>query len=408
MRRFSAARSAGHDVRARGPTAGVRRDRLPGVEGARGVAALSVLAYHVWLRGGSGLGAGGTALSYGWLGVPLFFVLSGLLLYRPFARAIVAGSSLPSFRRYGRARFLRIFPAYWLVLLCCVPFLDPRFAHSASSWLTRGVEQLFLVQTWFSNDWDGLAPAWTLAIEITFYAVLPLIVLASWALARRMPTRNGRALTQMLALAPLIPAAFAYQHVALHRGWPVALPEYIDEFAIGMLLAVALELPATRQGLRRAWLLGPTAILAFCLAFVFKHTGPDTNGYTGMMFTLLVTVGFALLLARVLLAEGHAPLVGRLLSSGPLTWLGMVSYGIYLWHWPVITIVGGNAWRHDSWPLFAGRLALVLAVTLGLAALSWYGLERRALALKDARLGRRTRTPARLVPLEPGRPVHRG
>lgn len=110
-----------------------RRARLPGVEGTRGVAALSVLAFHVWLRGGSGLGDVGVVLSYGWLGVPLFFVLSGLLLYRPFARAIVAGSNLPSFRRYARARSLRIFPAYWLVLLCCVPFLDPRFAESAVS-----------------------------------------------------------------------------------------------------------------------------------------------------------------------------------------------------------------------------------------------------------------------------------
>ncbi len=195
--------------------AAVRPARLPGVEGARGIAALSVLAFHVWLRGGGGLGAGGTILSYGWLGVPLFFVLSGLLLYRPFAQAIVPGSSLPSFRKYARARVLRIFPAYWLVLVCTVPFLDPRFADSARSWLTHGIEQVFLVQTWFSNDWTGLAPAWTLVIEITFYAVLPLIVVCCLMSARRAETPGGRAWAQVLTLTPLIPAAFVYQHFAL-------------------------------------------------------------------------------------------------------------------------------------------------------------------------------------------------
>lgn len=360
------------------------RPRLPGVEGARGIAALSVLAFHVWLRGHSGLGDGGTILSYGWLGVPLFFVLSGLLLFRPFAHAIVAGSPLRSFRRYALARVLRIFPAYWLVLLCTIPFIEPEFAVTTRTWLTNGFEQVFLVQTWFSNDWNGLAPAWTLAIELSFYAVLPLLVYVSWVVARRQPTPHRRAIALMLTLIPLIPTSFAYQHVALQFRWPLALPEFIDEFAIGMLLAVALELPVARRVSPFAWLLSPAAALALVLAFVFKHVGPATVGYTGMVFTFLVTVSMALLLARVLFADGRATLLGRFLDARPVTWLGTVSYGIYLWHWPVITIVGGNSWGHDTWPLYAGRVALVLTVTLSLAAVSWYGLERRLIAYSKA------------------------
>ncbi len=124
-----------------------------------------------------------------------------------------------------------------------------------------------------------------------------------------------------------------------------------------------------------------------------------------MMFTFLVTVGFALFLGSVLFAGSRTTLLGRVLSWRPLVSLGMVSYGIYLWHWPVITIVGGNSWRHDSWPLFIGRLALVLTVTLTLAAASWYVLERRAIALKNTPLRRPTKTAAGRAAQEIGPPI---
>ena len=388
------------------PVGSARRDaagrsgHLPGVEGARGIAALSVLVFHVWHRGGGGLGYGGAVLQYGWLGVSLFFVLSGLLLYRPFAHATITNSKLPSFRRYAWARVLRIYPAYWLVLLCTIPVLG-RFADSPRMWLTHGIEQAFLVQSWFSNDWAGLTPAWTLVIEITFYAVLPFLVLAGAMLARHAATPRGRAVTLLLALTPLIPFAFAYRHIAVLERSPAGLPGYIDEFAIGMLLAVALELPATRRAASWAWVLGPAGVLAFVLAFEFKHSGPAMTNHVGMVFTLLATVGFALVLGRVLLAGDRPTLIGSVLSWQPVVWLGTVSYGIYLWHWPVIYIVGGKGWHHGGWPLFAGRLAVVLAVTLTLAAISWYALERRALALKDGLQQPRTRVPSRFSPRPP-------
>lgn len=376
-----------------------RSSHLPGIEGARGIAALSVLVLHVFHRNGEGLGYGGAVMSYGWLGVPLFFVLSGLLLYRPFAHATVAGSKLPSFRRYARARVLRIYPAYWLVLLCTVPILGG-FADSPRMWLTHGIEQVLLVQSWFSNDWAGLTPAWTLVIEVTFYAVLPLLVLAGAMLARRVSTPRGRAVGLLLVLAPLIPFSFAYRHIALLERSPAGLPRVIDLFAVGMLLAVVLELPAARRASSWAWVLGPAGVVAFFLAFEFKHSGPETND-TGMVFTLLASVGFALILGRVLLAGDRPTLIGRVLSWRPVVWLGTVSYGIYLWHWPVIYIVGGKGWHHGGWPLFAGRLALVLAVTLAAAATSWYVLERRLLALKDGFRPPNARDPTRLVPFEP-------
>src|SRR5690349_12565701 len=103
-----------------------RTAHLRSLEGARGAAALGVLAYHA-AQLSNGHGYLEAATSRFWLGVPLFFVLSGFLLFRPFAHATLHGLPAPSIRRYARHRVLRIFPAFWLAVSVSILMLPPYF-----------------------------------------------------------------------------------------------------------------------------------------------------------------------------------------------------------------------------------------------------------------------------------------
>ena len=165
----------------------LREPRFPLLDSVRAIAALSVLVFHAsfWSKitlTGSALAPFLTRLD---VGVAIFFVLSGFLLYRPFVRAHLQGTPEPRAVAYGWRRALRILPAYWLaltVIALVVPKPDTFQADHA-------VVYYGFLQIYGDLVFGGISQAWTLCVEVTFYAMLPL-----WALAmRRLPAtaRSG-------------------------------------------------------------------------------------------------------------------------------------------------------------------------------------------------------------------------
>jgi peptidoglycan/LPS O-acetylase OafA/YrhL len=341
-------------------------------------------------------------------GVTLFFGLSGFLLYRPFAAAILRRGQVLSFSRYLKNRALRILPAYWVILLVCALVLQSVLYRREGELLNGGLfdvglltrSALFLQDYGPGSTLTGIGPAWSLAVEVIFYLALPLLVLLAWGLARRFSTRSGRRLALLVppllmlvvglsgkaAAAWLVPTANPYAgwdanwHSVVERSfWCQA-----DLFAFGMALAILrvdwedglLKLPRGWRKVAVAGALGGYVVTA-------KMTYVDEQ-LSYSLYNTLMALAFALLLAVVVLPRAGAqpsPLL-RMLELRPLVWLGIVSYSIFLWHEPLIRwmnahglVVAGDA------GFFVNTLALA-AFTFALSAVTYYCVEAPALRLK--------------------------
>lgn len=367
--------------------------RFAAFDGLRAIAALMVLTYHVTLWGGySRLGplAGATAELKA--GVAVFFVISGALLYLPHARAVRDGEPAPSWRRYARRRVLRLLPAYWLAL--SVVAIGPFAAGviNPDVWRFYGLTQIYDPSTIFS----GLAGAWSLAVEISFYALLPVFARGvAWAV--RCQNRANTATAQLAIIFAVGAASIAFRE--LLAGSPTgsvandlvtsatALPALMDWFAIGMAFAV-LAADWEAGGSMAGWLgrLARFPSLCWLLALACFAVGIPFQG--GDLFLTLygpathVAIGLAaglLVLPAIAPSRGPAAFPLRLLISPALSWLGTISYGVYLWQVPVLIILRGPLTpRHH--PIGASAvivlLALVVTGAVALAAASWYLLER--------------------------------
>ncbi len=411
------------------------RTSLRSIEGTRGIAALSILAYHTALLS-NGHGYLEAATSRFWLGVPLFFALSGFLLYRPFARAVLYERARPSVVRYARHRVLRIVPAFWLVVsvsIFQVPGLidlypaaiaagaaalwayiylrRPRgrylFAAAAiaATWFAvyrlaeyplsdvawRAFANYFLINVPFAPNTGIVGPAWSLCIEVSFYLFLPLLAFAAARYAAKAASVEARARRLAIVIATVLPFGIAYLWISHAGTQGVSLPAYIDEFAVGMLLAVALERwPLITVRSSRLLLL--VAIGIATLANVGYRIGPADpygNG-SGIFFPRLMVVSFALALASVLMREERT-ILGRVLSARFLVAAGTISYGIYLWHFLIVKRLSTT----PVWWSEGTNLVLVLGLTFAVAVTSWIILERPLLRAKDdlASLRRRETTP---------------
>jgi peptidoglycan/LPS O-acetylase OafA/YrhL len=363
--------------------------RFGGLDALRALAALAIVEFHavgIYARGSAP-----GAWPRDWVarldvGVPVFFLLSGFLLYRPFVRARIAGEE-PRLRAYAWRRLLRIFPGYWVALVVAVlalglsGVLAPRY--------------LLLVQAYSkATVAGGLPQAWTLCIEIAFYAFLPL-----WAAA----VRRLRA-PELPALAALFAASVAYKLVVLaavlgpHVGavdpWIIALPAYWDMFALGMGLAV-LSTRRAIPGHAAAWWLAAAAL------FVLSAKGAGLAHPSPAGFTHGQVLVRHYLYAAIALCVLCAALTGpRPLETAPLRALGRISYGIYLYHLTVLGLLG--KWHLARWEDHVQRYALwsafAIAGTLLLAGASWFAVERPALSLKRLAGPRLRRPPAERSP----------
>ncbi|MFG3700312.1 acyltransferase family protein [Micromonospora sp. NPDC047620] len=366
------------------PTTDQGLRRLPALDAVRVIGALAVVGHHVGFATGantndSGLGSWLSRLD---VGVAVFFVLSGFLLFRPYAHALASRQRPPSARRYLWRRATRILPAYWVTVVVCLLVLPQNRPAPAGDWWRH----LALAQIYEPRQLrHGLSQTWSLATEAAFYLLLPL--LATLLLGRRW--RPGRA-TVVIVVAGLAVTAgwvalmgLGLLDLGLHTMW---LPSYASWFGAGMALATVHVSLRTGTGHRWRWLddLGtaPLACWSVALAALAVATTPivgprdlaePTTAQFGLKMALYAVVAVMLVLP---VAFGPDTRTKAVLGGVVGRWLGRVSYGLFLWH----PFVLEGVYLLTDRPNFTGDTGQIFLLTVAgglvLAALSYYAVER--------------------------------
>ncbi|WP_157963608.1 acyltransferase family protein [Actinocorallia populi] len=389
------------------PRTGQPTGHLAALDGVRSVAIMLVVGVHVavatGMAGESGLGW--QMLANGGVGVPIFFVLSGFLLYRPFARASLDGTRRPDVRRYLRRRALRVLPAYWLMLPFVLPLFNPEEARDPLVWL----QMVTLTQNYdphppwpmTASGLEGLGPIWSLTVEAAFYVVLPLLAAGLHRFSRGEPRRllTGLGLLGGLSLLEAVGLRYAEYLGTVFGGDPFRLlfynehllPRSLVFFVLGMAMAVLAERPNRWSGFAGASPGLSWAVAGCALALMSTPLATPMNGVQSahqyLVHNLLSVVVSAAVVAPA--AFGHdGPAVRALLANPLMCRLGLVSYGVFLWHMPVIELwydlTGRSLFLGDFWLV----LGITLVFSLILAALSHLFVEQPA-----QRLGRRSFRP---------------
>lgn len=370
-------------------------------ESLRAIAALSVLVFHTGsssrVNVSTWYGAFTSKLN---VGVTLFFVISGFLLYRPHAVQMLGGPAAPPIGDYALRRAFRILPAYWVALtvLGLWPGLEGVF--TAKWWVYYGLFQSYRF-AWLTR---GLGVAWSLSVEIAFYALLPVLGTVLLGLSRRLELR-GRMRLQLLVFAALGMGAVIFR-AAIYDGQLIdlynTLPAHCLGFLAGMATAVVSTWFAGRENAWWAtrwvaahasgcWALAVILFVAtsLCPAFPRPFAGIPltTVGYTAES-VVYTAIAFLVMLPAVF-GVHTGGFARSVLGSHFLSWIGKISYGVFLWHFPLVQALQGRFFRHlNPGPAFLSLTLLVLPVALVLGWLSWRWIEMPALRVARSLGGR--------------------
>lgn len=368
------------------PAPSVPRSRFIAGDPIRGLAALAILVYHCAYASlaAAGLDVADWEAGYGHVGAALlqdmeialfvFLVLSGYLIGRPFIARFVEGRSPAPVGRYARHRFMRIMPAYWVVLTVLLlrhklfdGFL-PKEAFDAPAGEIAG-SYLFLVNHYPSGNASLLVgQSWTLEVELAFYAAIPLAAFALFRIARDRLGRPGRVAIVYATVAGLLLGGAAIRLLLPETlQWqrsPVAL---MFGFAPGLLLA-ALDVTARERFARLAR--GPAiarAVLAAGVAMTvaFHFVGPANTGFEAIPapgWRLWQALAAGCLVGAPLLLQWTGRPVWRVVDNRVAQWFGERSYSFYLWHQGIAVNMLGLAVVADQ-----PRNTLILLVPLTVA-----------------------------------------
>lgn len=384
------------------------------LDGLRAAAVLMVVATHsAFWTGRYVRGPGVTLLSRLEVGVAIFFVLSGFLLARPWLIALATGTARPSVRVYAWRRLLRIMPAYLLAVVVAFVLVPGTPGPGVMDLLRH----LTFTQV-YEIGWlrSGLTQTWSLCIEVTFYALLPLLAAVGWRWSKRR-WRPGGLLLGCAAVGAVSGAWDLLIHV---NGWYLYtsastwLPGYLDWFAAGMAMAVVQVDLSVRASSRRRWLrwapeLGRSWGVCWTMAaalFVLSATpiaGPTgINTATGGQAVTknLLYCAIAVLCAWPLVfAPGNR--AELLLAHRTPRRLGEISYSIFLLHLIVLQLVfnalGYSPFSGSALVLFGLTTVLSIAV----AGLSYRFVEVPSLRLRGLIDGPRPQPLARRVLTRP-------
>ncbi|MFG1698456.1 acyltransferase family protein [Nonomuraea sp. NPDC049309] len=361
------------------------KGRDAALDGIRAVAALGVWLLHV----GSNTGVMYRDGMLNWLmsrlgvAVPIFFLLSGLLLYRPWARAVIEDTPRPRPLGYLWRRVLRVMPVYWLVSALAL------WAWTSYDW-TGWLKWMLLAQNFFPDDPtpDGLYQMWTLPIEMSFYVVLPVL---AWALHRW--ARGGNRPVRLLAGISVLPAISVVTVVVARLAelpdLALLLPYHLVFFGCGMAMAVLSVWIGHSRVIES---LAPQLLVLAGLLYVLLSTelaGPRTLVIPTLSQSLwrmaLETAVSVLLVAPFALASRPESLRNRVLGNPVAAYLGRISYSFFLWHAPVITLqlklTGAQPFQAD----FTSVAVISFVVTMLLSVGSYHLIEVSALKLSRHR-----------------------
>lgn len=370
--------------------AAISRKHISTLDGVRGIAILLVLGIHFMYSGAVPSAPrvfvnATKVLAFGWMGVDLFFVLSGFLITGILLDTV---SSPNYFRAFYARRVLRIFPVYYAILTVVACALPCAARFPSFPWPSPTLLHLsfFYIQNWWmsfhsQNAAGVLGDYWSLAVEEQFYLLWPLVVLK---LRRPGLVRFCIFVCMMTPLLRLLVVIYRPRALILLIG---TIPR-MDTLLWGALVAIAVRTPGVVRRLKPYLL--PIAIVSALALFIIDfplHELYTRAQYTQSVGYSVIAVGFSAFLLMGYLADGSSSPLARLLSSRLLTSFGRYSYGIYLFH--AFLIAGMNLacqrtqWYGHSVPAAAVLCLLFLAASFGVAFVSYEFFERRFLQLKS-------------------------
>lgn len=307
-------------------------------------------------------------INFGWLGVPLFFVLSGYLLGGKLLDKPLDSGTLS---RYWSRRFLRIYPAAWLqlpILLLIAWWLPELIRLPDWGALLRNAVLWIHLPPWMTRPLNGVW--WTLPVELMFYIVLPGIVL----LTRRfgMPAVLVAAFAITMTWRVAVIAYYGDAGYAGREFITSALPGSLASFTLGL----ALNSVPRRLGQGQTFALLGLLLIAWLLLTEWLRVNLATYWSGNWMFVIWDPAMYTVIAALVFVVL-HGDRIAGALSSRWLVWLGEISFGLYLWHFPVIQVLDhsfGKSLESATGSIIA--LAICLGATIPLAAISYYLVER--------------------------------
>ncbi len=391
-----------------------KRQYFPELHGIRAIAVLAMLLLHTSLAAGAlyytgHKGAGLLSIPlerFGREGLPILFALTGLLIFRPFALAILTNAPKPKLGTYTWRRILRIFPGYWLLAAVILLTIDlPNI--TGIGYLLRVV----LMQDVYNANAipTGMEQTWSMASDTASYALIPLLAWLCTKITRGVADPVAKAKRMLIPMAALILLGYGYfgwAHQAVFGPWsnqgliPLGWFGFVTVgMALATLSALAETVPGTFLGWYRiaarrpvlCWGLALATILLFCFS-PFGDQG--ANNYPNVAIALfdqpIDLMIVTLVMAPLTVPNARRTFITKALTWRPLVFMATISYGVYLWHIAVIYwLLGGVLGNHN----LVWALAVVISTSTVLATISYYLVERPALTLRR-RLGKTTTGPS--------------
>jgi peptidoglycan/LPS O-acetylase OafA/YrhL len=375
------------EQRATRPAPAGHQDAL---DGLRAVAALLVLLFHtasITGRFRNGYTPADWLLSRAEVAVPIFFTLSGLLLFRPWARSALEAVPGPRTLTYLWKRATRILPAYWLVVVAAMFLYAGSRLGDPRTW----IEYLTLTFIYdpHAQGLNGLDQMWSLAVEVSWYLLLPITgMLLRWFARTAGPHPDRAARRLLLGIAVYAALPFAYQVFISASPWNAFLvnwlPRDLGWFAAGMALAtVSAWSRVSEMPVRFYWTVGSSwglcwivAALLYCIAST-PLTG-FSRQYSGDVWSsvfMIVLYGLIALFVVAPVALAPTPAMNGLLGGRVMRFLGKISYGIFLWQFVVIFVWYDLSGQQPFTGSMFYELPVITLLTVGLSTLTYYLVE---------------------------------
>ncbi|MUL46805.1 acyltransferase [Mycobacterium sp. CBMA293] len=383
------------------------RARIIGLDGARGLSCLGVAVTHV-------TGHYSPVTAHEWktslvgLALIFFYALSGFLLFLPYVRNLIENRELPSTANFAVHRVARILPGYLVIFLLCNYLLQIAYVQNASMQPTRTengtgmitdpwqlIANLTLTQSYIPKYFQtGLNPSWSLTLEYAFYLSIPLLGMLLFAIARRSGMRPwvivsmgpallialgfiGRAFvpwfTSMAHLTDVTEINWGANWVAVYTK---CFLTNSDTFAFGMAAAVvvvAMEHKVIREKLSRRIRLY-SFVAMFPMGLLMLVLIALANPYATS--ALAIVCALAILVIVAPLFRGERSGLAEFLDTAPFRFVGKISLSAYLWHFPLMLLLGRwGLMASDNVPGMLRNVALVLVVTIAVSTVTYYAVE---------------------------------